>query len=52
MDLLLKALIGNIDPFYDLIVETGRFHEAIINGGTLAPLFDGGSIDSVKITKL
>lgn len=52
LDRELRSFIGGIDVFYQLIVEGGRSHEAIIGGGILPPLFIGGKECFVKITKL
>lgn len=50
LEVRLRGLIGDIDPFYDLIVETGRFHDAIVNGGVLPAFFNGGKEERVEIT--
>ena len=48
----LRGIIGDIDPFYELIVETGRFHKAILNGGTLGPLWISGKDMKVNIKQI
>jgi hypothetical protein len=48
----LKELIGDIDVFYELIVEGGRHHSAVVRSGILPPFFNGDIERTVKIKEL